>query len=104
MTFLHNNTTFEIQKLTYTNNKWSYTSIWNFKWKIKPFYIDRDDENLALEKWEIYKLTYYWFLDLQGGEKVKINDGVFAGEYTVKTHRFYKWIWFWTTKMLLIKN
>ena len=104
MTFLHNNTTFEILKLQYENKKWTFKTFWVYEGKIKAILFNKEEMNIAPVEGEIYKLTYKGILDLAGNEKIKINVWPYKWNYTLKTYRVYTGILFSTTKLLLVKD
>lgn len=104
MTFVHNNTTFEVLELTYTNKKGIYVSQWTYSGKIKAIQFDNMEENLAPVDGDVYKLTYKGILNINGSAKIRINEGVYIWDYTVKTYKVYTGILFTTTKLLLVKE
>lgn len=103
MTFLHNNCEFEISSLEYLENKSSYKKIWKYFWKIKPISLEWNWFNLTEVKWEMYKITYNWNLDLRWNEKIEILNSRFAWIYKVKEIRKHDWIKLKTTKILIFK-
>lgn len=104
MTFLHSKTSFEIHWLVYVWNKSSYFKIWEWRGKMKPCWIEDKTFNLSLIKWDSYKLTFKWIIDIKWSEELKILDGVYEGTYKIKDFKIFEWVKLVTQKILLTKK
>lgn len=104
MTFLHNNCIFSVFSLEYIENKWTYKRIWDFSWKIKPLSLEGSWFNLTEIKWESYKITCIWDLNLKWNEKIEILKWRFSWTYSVKEIKKHEWIYLKTTKILVVKS
>ena len=103
MTFLHNNCIFDIFSLKYLNNKSSFEKVWVWKWKIKSISLQESAFNLTEVKWEAYKVTCKWDLEISANDKIEIKKWRFIWKYSVKEVKKYEWIKLNTTKILVVK-
>lgn len=103
MTFLHNNCNFELMNLKYFDEKSRFEKVWEFSWKIKPISLQDNSFSLTEVKWETFKITYFWDLDLIWNERINITFWKFAWKYSVKEFRKHLGLYLQTTKILIVK-
>lgn len=105
MTFLHNETSWIIKRLSYVWTKGTYSDTWNsYSWHKKPLWVnDRtfDISNTIWDahKWTIKRTVSEWIADIKASDKVDIWWII----YIVKAVKPFIWISFATTKVLLTK-
>ena len=105
MTFLHNETSWTIMRLSYVWDKWTYASTWNiYYWHKKPVSITDKTFNISntiesAYKWTIRRNITEWMADIKTSDKIDIWWVI----YIVKAVKFYEWLNFATTKVLLTK-
>jgi len=103
MKFEHNETSWVIKRLQYVNWKWTYQNTWNtYSGHMKPISIDDKTFSITLEawyKWTIKRSIEEWIADIKESDKVDVNWEIFI----VKAVKFFPWINFATTKVLLSK-
>lgn len=100
MAFLHNETTWTIQVLTQSGNKSSYVAWSTIKGHLKPYSLEDKTFNETKVDWEAYKMTIKWIVTISTADQVIISNIT----YSVSAIKVYKWIWFNTTKILLIRE
>ena len=99
MTFKHKGTFFEIKRLTYTDNKWTYSIVWEWRGHFKPMGLNDTTFNLSWINEDSYKLTFEWNMEVLNSDKIIID----WEEYNVKDNKTFSWIDLKTQKILLTR-
>lgn len=97
MAFLHKETTWTIKTLCQVWEKSQYTEWETITWHLKPYSLEDQTFDPSWIDWSLFKMTIKWTIDISSSDQVVVwND-----TYVVKVVKYYKWINFDTTKILL---